>query len=181
MPTIIEWKIEVSDNVKSIIKEFESIDSALFENKSFMQALWSDMFQKISISIKKRFEEGASSWRPLTQKYQKWKTTAVRNGKTVPVGSFGRRVCRLNELGRLTDTMFVSATERDKFANITEINNNPKFSYGSFRYAISGSKLPHAVYFDDKRPFFFLTQQESDDILDNMSSRFEDIFDDNFK
>ena len=181
MPIIIEWKVEVSDNVNSIIREFKELDSALFENKSFMKTLWANMFQKISIYIQKRFDEGKSSWRPLTYKYQKWKTTATRNGKTIPVGTFGRRICKLNAVGRLTDTMFVSATERDKFANITEITNNFNFNYGSFRYAISGSKLPHAVYFDNKRPFFFLTQQESDDILDSMSERFEDTFDNNFK
>ena len=165
MPTTIEWKIEVSDNLHSIISSFENVDSSIFSNREFMQSLWIDVFKQISVFIQKRFSEGSGTWKALTPKYEKWKSKAVSNSRSVDAGTFGKRVCKLNEIGRLTNTMYTSATERSIDANIFEVKDNPQFTAGSFRYAISGSKLPYATYFDSVRPFFFLSEEEANTIL----------------
>ena len=170
MPII--WKIEVSPNVHEITTLFDNIDSKVLKNSDFMASLWNDVYKKISEFLQKRFEEGKSNWRPLTPKYAKWKADAVRKGATVEVGQFGKRICKLTALGRLTDTMYPSATEK-KFANIFEVTSEGGGVNNTFRYAISGNKLPYALYFDDEkaRPFFYLTEQEADSVLDNLSDK----------
>ncbi len=167
---MIEWKIETSGFYETI-RDLEGLDDAL-KNKVFSTVLWKKVFEQISVFINKRFEEGKSSWKPLTPKYLKWKMSAVRRGASVNVGSFGRRVCKLTEMGRLTDTMFVSATQQNQDANIFEVK--PITDGWQFRYAISGSKLPYSVYFDNKRPFFFITDEEADEVFDVMEKAVED-------
>jgi len=168
----IYWYIELDDSVHGIMSKFEEVDSAIFSNREFMRSLWNDIYRKISEFIQKRFEEGKSTWKPLTPKYLKWKVGAVSNGVSVDVGQFGKRVCQLTAVGRLTDTMYSSATEK-RFANIYETFDEVGLvKNGFFRYAISGSKLPYAVYFDDARPFFFLEQNEADAVLNLMGERF---------
>lgn len=168
----ITWKIEVSPNIHEITTLFDKIDSKVLQNSDFMGSLWNDVYKKISEFLQKRFEEGKSTWRPLTPKYAKWKANAVKSGKSIEVGQFGKRVCKLTALGRLTDTMYPSATEK-LFANIFEVKSEAGGINNSFRYAISGNKLPYAVYFDDKRarPFFFLTEQEANHVLDTLSDK----------
>lgn len=163
------WKIEVSDNIHEIVSIFDNIDSSIFSNREFMASLWDDVFKKISEFIQKRFEEGKSEWKPLSPKYLKWKVSATRRGKVIDVGQFGKRVCKLTAIGRLTDTMYPSAVEK-RFANIYEINNEGGVN-NSFRYAINGSKLPYSIYFDNVRPFFFLTDKEANDTLDTLSAK----------
>jgi len=174
--TLIEWHIEVSDNIHSIIKDLGKIDRSIFQNRTFMNSVWDEVFKKISKFIEKRFDEGKSTWRPLKPKYQQWKQRAVAKGQAVNVGQFGRRVCKMNEIGRLTDTMFQSATSKS-FANIFEVGNSPNVQGGSFRYAISGSKLPHAIFFDNKRPFFFLTEAEADLVFQVIEKRIKNKID----
>ncbi len=166
---MLTWKIEVQ-GADEIIQDIKGLDDAL-NNKIFGDALWKKVFVKISEFIQKRFEGGLSSWRPLTPRYRKWKTSAVAKGKFVDVGTFGRRVCKLNEIGRLTDTMYQSATERNKDANIFETN---KIVNGwQMRYAISGDRLPYAKYFDSVRPFFFITEEEADEVFSIMEKEVE--------
>ena len=166
---MITWKVEI-DGATEIIRDFEGLDEAL-KNKTFTNALWKNVFEQISVFIKKRFEEGKSNWKPLTPMYRKWKTRAVSKGYKVKVGSFGKRVCKLNELGRLTNTMYTSATEREKDANIFEVD---KIANGvQFRYAISGSKLPYAKFFNNKREFFFVTEEEAEQVFQIMEKAVE--------
>lgn len=167
---MVIWKVEI-DGATEIIRDIQGIDEAL-KNKTFTNTLWKNIFEQISVFIKKRFEEGkASSWKPLTPKYKKWKTMAVSKGYQVKVGSFGKRVCKLTDLGRLTNTMYTSATKRDKDANIFEIN---KIADGvQFRYAISGNKLPHALYFNNKREFFWITEEEAEEVFKIMEKAVE--------
>ena len=160
----ITWKIEL-EGATEIIRDIEGLDNAL-KNKAFSNTMWAQVFEKISEFIKKRFEEGKSSWKPLTPRYRKWKQLAVSSGRQVKVGSFGKRVCKLTELGRLTNTMYTSATEKNKDANIFEVN---QIANGSMmRYAISGNKLPYSIYFDKKRPFFFITEEEAEQVFQVM-------------
>lgn len=162
----IEWNIEVSQNVHQIIRDIKGIDYAI-NNEIVSDTMWNAVFKKISTFIQKRFEEGKSSWKPLTRKYVKWKVSAARRGVQIPVGSFGKRVCKLTAMGRLTDTMYPSATEK-RFANIFEVS---KIANGaSFRYAIDGNKLPYAIYFDKKRPFFFITSDEAEKVFEVMEN-----------
>lgn len=158
----IEWKIEVSPTIHSIIKDFKNLDAALVSNKFFTDMMWKQVVMQIGKYIEQRFRDKAG-WQALSSKYKKWKEYAVRKGLSIPVGNLGNRVCKLTEMGRLTNTMFVSATQKDKDANIFEINNMP--NNVSFRYAISGEKLSYAYYFDKKRPFFYLTDDEAERIF----------------
>lgn len=161
MSVKIEWVIDVSPSIHSIIKDINSVDNAI-NNELVNDSMWNQVFKKISTFIQKRFEEGKSSWKPLSPKYVKWKVSAARRGVQIPVGSFGRRVCKLTAIGRLTDTMFPSATEK-RFANIFEVN---KIANGAqFRYAIDGNKLPYAVYFNKVRPFFYITNEEAEQVF----------------
>ena len=166
----IEWKVETSGFFEAI-RDFEALDKSLFQDKGFATSIWNDVFKKISSFVQKRFEEGKTSWKPLTRKYLKWKVSAARRGVQIPVGSFGRRVCKLTAIGRLTNTMYPSATERGKDANIFEIKDSSNFAGGFFRYAIDGNKLPHAVYFDKRRPFFFITSEEASEVFGVMESK----------
>ena len=160
----ITWIVEIN-GANEIIRDFNNLDNAL-KNKVFSNTMWMQVFEKISEFIKKRFEEGKSTWRPLTPRYRKWKQYAVSNSKQVKVGSFGKRVCKLTDMGKLTRTMYTSATEKNKDANIFEVKS---ISNGSmFRYAISGNKLPYSIYFDKKRPFFFITEEEAEEIFSLM-------------
>ena len=169
---MVTWKVELV-NAHEIIRDFEGLDEAL-KNKTFTNALWKNIHRQISVFIKKRFSEGISSWKPLTPMYRKWKTRAVSKGYKVKVGSFGKRVCKLTDLGRLTNTMYTSATQREKDGNIFEIS---KIANGvQFRYAISGSKLPYAKYFNNKREFFFITEEESSEIFELMEKAVEGHF-----
>ncbi len=161
MLPLITWKVEL-ENATEIIRDFNNLDNAL-KNKVFSNTMWMQVFEKISEFIKKRFEEGLSSWRPLTPKYRKWKQSAVSNSKQVKVGSFGKRVCKLTDMGKLTNTMYTSATEKNKDANIFEVKSIANGSM--FRYAISGNKLPYSIYFDKKRPFFFITEEEAEQVF----------------
>jgi len=175
----IEWKVEVNKGqLDKIVRDFDKVDEAIFKDQSVMNPLWQKVFNKIASFIKKRFEEGKGSFKPLSPRYLKWKTAAVANGKTVNVGQFGRRVCAMNQIGRLTDTMYNSATEKDVFANIFETKTSGNIS--SFRYAISGERLPYAIYFDKKRPFFFLYDKEADQVFDiiekGIFKRIDDIW-----
>src|SRR3990167_244157 len=166
---MVTWKIEL-ENANEIIRNIEGLDEAL-KNKTFTNALWKQVFQQISVFIKKRFEECQSSWKPLTPVYRKWKTRAVSKGYKIKVGSFGKRVCKLSDLGKLTNTMYTSATQREKDGNIFEIN---KIANGvQFRYAISGSKLPYAKYFDNKREFFFISEEEAEQVFQIMEKAVE--------
>lgn len=165
----ITWYIEVSESINEISALFDNIDSSIFSNREFMRSLWNDTYKKISEFIQKRFEEGKSEWKPLSPKYLKWKVSAARQGKVVNVGQFGKRVCQLTALGRLTDTMYPSATEK-RFANIFDVKDEGGPN-NSFRYAISGSKLPYAIYFDNVRPFFYLTDQEANQVLDILGEK----------
>jgi len=166
----IEWKIEIN-GADSIIRDFEALDKSLFQDKGFAISIWNDVFKKISSFVEKRFEEGKTSWKPLTRKYLKWKVSSARRGVQIPVGSFGRRVVKLTEIGKLTNTMYPSATGRGKDANIFEIKDSPNFAGGFFRYAIDGNKLPHAIYFDKKRPFFWITSEEAEEVFGVMESK----------
>ena len=160
----IEWRVETSGFFEAI-RDFEALDKSLFQDKGFATSIWNDVFKKISSFVQKRFEEGKASWKPLTRKYLKWKVSSARRGVQVPVGTFGRRVCKLTEIGKLTNTMYPSATERGKDANIFEIKDSPNFAGGFFRYAIDGSKLPYAIYFDKKREFFWITSEEAEEVF----------------
>ena len=162
----VEWKVEVSPNVHEIIRNFEDLDNSL-SNASRSDVMWNAVFKKISTFIQRRFEEGKSNWRPLTRKYLKWKVSASRRGVQVPVGSFGRRVVKLTAMGRLTDTMYPSATEK-RFANIFETSAIPNGM--RMRYAISGNKLPYAKFFDNKRPFFWITNEEAEEVFKTMEN-----------
>src|SRR3989304_7425829 len=164
MSTKISWQVEIK-GASELIKDFEKLDSALFKDREFANTIWNAVFKKISSFIQKRFEEGKTSWTPLNKRYLKWKVSAARRGVQVPVGSFGKRVCKLTAIGRLTDTMYPSATKRGKDANIFEIKDSSNFAGGSFRYAIDGNKLPHAIYFDKKRPFFWITSEEAEEVF----------------
>jgi len=170
MSTKISWQVDIK-GASELIKDFEKLDSALFKDREFANTIWNAVFKKISSFIQKRFEEGKTSWKPLTRQYLKWKVSAARRGVQIPVGSFGKRVCKLTAIGRLTDTMYPSATERGKDANIFEIKDSPNFAGGFFRYAIDGNKLPHAIYFDKKRPFFFITPEEAEAVFGIMESK----------
>ena len=163
----IEWKIETSGFFEAI-RDFEKLNSDFTSNKLFTDSMWNAVFKKISNFIQKRFEEGKSGWKPLTRRYLKWKISAARRGVQIPVGTFGKRVCKLSAIGRLTDTMYPSATEK-RFANIFEVN---KITNGAnFRYAIDGNKLPYAKYFDNKRPFFFITPEEAEEVFKVMEDK----------
>lgn len=168
---MITWKVEVN-GANEIIRDIERLDIILNNTTIFRDEIWKKVFEKVSSFIQKRFDEGKSSWRPLKPKYQKWKISAISKGKSVDVGTFGRRVCKLNEIGRLTDTMYQSATERDKDANIFETT---KIVNGwQLRYAISGNKLPYAKYFDSVRPFFFITEEEAEEVFSIMEKAVEE-------
>jgi len=166
----IEWKVETSGFFEAI-RDFEALDKSLFQDKGFATSIWNDVFNKISSFVQKRFEEGKTSWKPLTRKYLKWKVSSARRGVQIPVGSFGKRVCKLTAIGRLTDTMYPSATERGKDANIFEIKDSPNFAGGFFRYAIDGNKLPYSIYFDKQRPFFFITSEEAEEVFKVIESK----------
>lgn len=157
----ITWKIEL-EGATEIIRDIAGLDNAL-KNKAFSNTFWEQIFNKISEFIKKRFEEGKSNWVPLTPRYRKWKQFAVSKGQQVRVGSFGKRVCKLTEIGRLTNTMYQSATEKGKDANIFEVKSVANGSM--MRYAISGNKLPYSIFFDKKRPFFFITEEEAEQVF----------------
>lgn len=165
----ITWKIEL-ENATEIIRDIQGLDNAL-KNKTFSNTMWMQVFEKISEFIKKRFEEGKHSWMPLTPRYRKWKQHAVSAGKQVKVGSFGKRVCKLTEIGHLTNTMYTSATEKNKDANLFDVKTIANGSM--FRYAISGNKLPYSIYFDKKRPFFFITEEEAEEIFKIMERQVE--------
>lgn len=167
MPII--WKIELK-GANEVIRDIQGLDEAL-KNKAFSNTMWMQVFEKISGFIKNRFEEGKSSWKPLTPRYQKWKQSAVSGGKQVKVGSFGKRVCKLNEIGRLTNIMYQSATEKNKDANIFDVKTIANGSM--FRYAISANKLPYSIYFDKKRPFFFITEEEAEEVFKIMENQIE--------
>jgi len=169
MSTKISWQVDIK-GVTELIKDFEHLDSALFKDREFANSIWNAVFRKISSFIQKRFEEGKTSWTPLTRKYLKWKVSAARRGVQIPVGSFGKRVCKLSAIGRLTDTMYPSATEK-RFANIFEIGNSQGFNGGSFRYAIDGNKLPYAKYFDNKREFFYITDTEAEEVFKTIENK----------
>ena len=169
----IEWKVEISPGqIDSLIKDFQNIDKSIFNDREFTNSVWNAVFKKISKFIQKRFEEGKTSWKPLTKKYLKWKVSAARRGVQVPVGSFGKRVCKLTAMGRLTDTLYPSATEK-RFANIFEIKDSPNFNGGSFRYAINGNKLPYAIFFDKKREFFYITDEEANEVFKTMENKID--------
>ncbi len=161
---MISWQVEV-EGIFETIHDFEGLDEAL-KNKVFSTNMWTEVFNKISVFVQKRFEEGKSSWKPLTPKYQKWKISAVNRGALVKVGSFGRCVCRLTEMGRLTNTMFQSATKQGVDANIFEVK--PISGGWEFKYAISGDKLPYARYFNNKREFFFISDEEANQVFNIM-------------
>jgi len=95
--------------------------------------------------------------------------TSIWNDVFKKISSFVQK--RFEEGKRLTDTMYPSATERGKDANIFEIKDSPNFAGGSFRYAIDGNKLPHAIYFDKKRPFFWITSEEAEEVFGVMESK----------
>src|SRR4030067_1004317 len=144
MPTKISWQVDIK-GATELIKDFEKLDSALFKDREFANSIWNAVFKKISSFVQKRFEEGKTSWTPLNKRYLKWKVSAARRGVQVPVGTFGKRVCKLTAIGRLTDTMYPSAIER-RYANIFETTSVPNGM--QMRYAIDGNKLPYAKYFD---------------------------------
>lgn len=170
MPIKIEYVINVDiEETNSIIKSMRAVESSIFNNRSFAESIWNKVSKQISLYIQKRFEEGKSSWTPLTEKYLRWKVSATSKGKQVSVGSFGKRVCQLTEIGRLTDTMYPSAVEK-RFANIFEIKDVPNFSGGFFRYAIDGNKMPYAKYFDKKRPFFWITSEEAEEVFQTIGN-----------
>ena len=173
MSVKIEWTIDVSPSIHSIIKDIENVDNAI-NDELVNDSMWNVVFKKISTFIQKRFEEGKSNWKPLTPKYVKWKVSAARRGVQVPVGSFGRRVCKLTAIGRLTDTMYPSATEK-RFANIFEVS---KIANGAqFRYAIDGNKLSYAKYFNNKREFFYVTSEEAEQIFKIITDRISNKID----
>lgn len=161
MSVKIQWDIEVSPSIHQLIKDYENLDNAL-TTEITSDTLWNAVFKKINSFIQKRFEEGKSKWEPLSPKYAKWKVGAARRGVQVPVGTFGRRIVKLTALGRLTDTLYPSATEK-RFANIFEVN--PIVNGVRFRYAIDGTKLPYARYFNNKREFFFITNEEAEEVF----------------
>ena len=169
MSTKISWQVEIK-GASELIKDFEKLDSALFKDREFANSIWNAVFKKISSFVQKRFEEGKTSWTPLNKRYLKWKVSAARRGVQVPVGTFGKRVCKLTAIGRLTDTMYPSATEK-RFANIFEIGNSQGFNGGSFRYAIDGNKMPYAKYFDNKREFFYITDTEAEEVFKTIENK----------
>ena len=169
MSTKISWQVDIK-GASELIKTFENVDKSIFNDREFANTIWNAVFKKISSFIQKRFEEGKSSWKPLDKKYLKWKVSAARRGVQVPVGSFGKRVCKLTAIGRLTDTMYPSATEK-RFANIFEIGNSQGFNGGSFRYAIDGNKMPYAKYFDNKREFFYITDTEAEEVFKTIENK----------
>ncbi len=161
---MISWRIEIK-GADQITRDIEGMDEFL-KNSVHSNSMWDAVFAKISSFVEKRFDEGLGSWNPLTPKYEKWKIKAVSKGKYVNVGSFGRRICKLTDIGKLTDTMHTSATMKNEDANIFELKNLPNGV--QFRYAISGNKLPYAKYFDSKRPFFFITEDEAEEVFNTM-------------
>ncbi len=170
MPVKIEWQLEVNpDELGSIVKSLEGVDTNVFNNSEFASSMWDKVFKQISLYIQKRFEEGKSTWAPLTEKYYKWKVSAARRGVQVTAGSFGKRICQLTEIGRLTDTMYPSAIEK-RFANIFEVKESATLNGGSFRYAIDGNKMPYARYFNNKRPFFWITSDEAKEIFQTIEN-----------
>ena len=178
MSVKIEWTIDVSPSIHSIIKDIENVDNAI-NDELVNDSMWNVVFKKISTFIQKRFEEGKSNWKPLTPKYVKWKVSAARRGVQVPVGSFGKRVCKLTAIGRLTDTLYPSATEK-RFANIFRVESSDGFNGGTFKYAIDGNKLPYAIYFNNKREFFYLTNTEAEQVFkvitDKISNKLDTIW-----
>ena len=61
-----------------------------------------------------------------------------------------------------TNECCISKENSNKFLEIKDSSN---FAGGSFRYAIDGNKLPHAIYFDKKRPFFWITSEEAEEVF----------------
>lgn len=175
----IEWQITANPDVYSIVKDIEYLDSSVFHDSGFADYVWNQVYKKISIFIQNRFEEGKSKWKPLSPKYVKWKVSAARRGAQVPVGTFGNRVCKLTSIGRLTDTLYPSATEK-RFANIFRVESSDGFNGGTFKYAIDGNKLPYAKYFNNKREFFYLTNAEAEQvfkvIIDKIDNKLDTIW-----
>lgn len=168
--SFIEWRVEVDKKeVTRYRKFFVTLDKATFHNPSFSNAMWNSVAKKIGKFIESRFKKRGPGWKPLSDKYAKWKLRAVSRGKTIEAGQFGKRLCKMTQMGRLTNTLFPSATIKNKDANIFEVKDIPGMSGGSFRYAISLDKLPYAKSFNDKRPFFYLSDQEANEVMEHVA------------
>jgi len=60
----------------------------------------------------------------------------------------------------LTGVMYLSATKK-RYAHIFEVMDVPNFKKAKMKYAIDLSKISYPKYFDQKRPFFYLTETEA--------------------
>jgi len=135
-----------------------------------MQSFWRKTTREISKSVADKFAK-KSGWQPLKPAYIEWKNRAVERGYKIQAGAFSNRRARFVEMGKLTGTLYASATKRGKFANIFAIEDGPQFEAATFRYSIDLTRLPYAKVFHDKRPFFYLEATEWMGILKELQKK----------
>lgn len=168
---LIQWQVDWKppEAATKLSMGFRNIDERVFHDRNFMENFWHKTVRSIGNYIKQRFDE-KPGWPPLKQRYLDWKNRAVSQGMRVQVGTIGQRTAKFTEMGKLTGSLFESATKKGKVANIFEIMDTPSYEGGMFRYSIDLEKLPYAKWFDEKRPFFYLENDEGMKVLKSLQS-----------
>lgn len=165
---LIEWNatFEPKNSNVALSRTLDNIDKKVFQDVSFTTSLWKSVARSIGKIVNKKFELQGPGWSPLHPVYLDWKRKAKAGRKKVKVGSFGKRLVKFTEIGRLTGTLRKSAVTMNKDANIFKVENVPGWAGGAFKYAIDLNKLPYAKKVNDRNEFFFVTENEAQRIME---------------
>lgn len=167
---LIRWDINWEPPITEVENTFRNIDERIFHDRAWMTSFWRKTVGEISKSVADKFTRKAG-WPPLSAGYVEWKTRAVERGYKIQAGAFGKKRARYAEMGRLTGTLYLSATKPKRFANIWGIQDGPEFEAASFQYSIDLTRLPYAKIFHDKRAFFYLEATEWMGILKELQKK----------
>jgi len=158
---LVRWQVDWRPPNAPVKMEqvFRRIDERVFHDRTWMVRFWERTARTIGKFVSERFQS-KPGWPPLKPIYLEWKNRAISRGYKIRVGTFGRRQVKYTEMGKLTGTLFTSATKAKKMANVFEIEDGPQYEGATFRYSIDLEKLPYAKVFDKRRPFFYLEPTE---------------------
>jgi len=164
---LVEWeaKWDPPEGPKLLSRVLMGIDERIFHS-GFLMKFWGKVHKDIAKYVDNKFRT-KPGWPPLSPRYRRWKEKAVRGGYRIRDGTFGRKICKFTEMGKLTGVMYLSATKK-RYAHVFEILDEPNFKKAKMKYAIDITKLPYAKYFDNIRPFFYLDESEANRIMKNL-------------
>lgn len=161
---LVEWeaKWDPPEGPKLLSRILEGIDERVFQS-GFLDRFWKKVHRDIAKAVDNKFST-KPGWPPLSPKYKHKKEIMVKRGYKIRVGTFGRKICKFTEMGKLTGVMYLSATKK-RYAHVFEVMDVPNFKKAKMKYAIDLSKIPYPKYFDKRRPFFYLTETEAQKVM----------------